>query len=33
MTGDFPRLEVGSNTITLGTGITKVEIEPRWRYL
>jgi phage-related protein len=32
MTGDFPRLEVGSNTITLGTGITKVEIEPRWRF-
>jgi phage-related protein len=33
MTGDFPRLEVGSNTVTLGTGITKVEIEPRWRFL
>jgi phage-related protein len=33
MTGDFPRLEVGSNTVTLGTGITKVEIEARWRYL
>lgn len=33
MTGDFPRFEVGANTITLGTGITKVEIEPRWRYL
>jgi phage-related protein len=33
MTGDFPRLEVGSNTMTLGTGITKVEIEPRWRFV
>jgi phage-related protein len=33
MTGGFPRLEVGSNTVTLGTGITKVEIEPRWRFL
>jgi phage-related protein len=33
MTGDFPVLEVGSNTVTLGSGITKVEIEPRWRYL
>jgi phage-related protein len=33
MTGDFPRFEVGSNTITLGTGITKLEIEPRWRYI
>jgi phage-related protein len=33
MTGDFPVLEAGSNTITLGTGITRVEIEPRWRFL
>jgi phage-related protein len=33
MTGNFPVFEVGSNTITLGTGITKVEIEPRWRFL
>jgi phage-related protein len=33
MTGDFPVLEVGSNAISLGSGITKVEIEPRWRYL
>lgn len=33
MTGDFPEFRVGSNTVTLGTGITKVEIEPRWRYL
>jgi len=33
MTGDFPVLEAGANTITLGTGITRIEIEPRWRYL
>lgn len=33
MTGGFPEFRVGSNTVTLGTGITKVEIEPRWRYL
>ena len=33
MTGDFPEFRVGSNTVTLGNGITKVEIEPRWRYL
>lgn len=33
MTGDFPIFNVGSNQVTLGTGITKVEIEPRWRYL
>jgi phage-related protein len=33
MTGDFPIFKLGSNTVTLGTGITKVEIEPRWRVL
>jgi phage-related protein len=33
MTGDFPVFEVGSNAVVLGSGITKVEIEPRWRYL
>jgi len=33
MSGDFPIFNVGSNTITLGTGITKVEIEPRWRHI
>ena len=33
MVGDFPRFEVGSNTVTLGTGITRVEIEPRWRFM
>ena len=27
---DFPALGPGSNGITLGTGITKVEITPRW---
>lgn len=27
---DFPTLVPGSNGITLGTGITKVEITPRW---
>ena len=33
MQGDFPVFEVGSNTITLGSGITKIEIEPRWRHI
>ena len=33
MNGDFPVFNVGNNTVTLGTGITKVEIEPRWRYI
>jgi phage-related protein len=33
MQGDFPVFEVGSNTITLGNGITKIEIEPRWRHI
>lgn len=27
---DFPTLHPGSNGITLGTGVTKVEIQPRW---
>ena len=27
---DFPVLQPGANGITLGTGITKVEITPRW---
>ena len=26
----FPTLKAGTNTITLGTGITKIEITPRW---
>lgn len=33
MIGDFPVFRVGSNTLTLGTGITKVDIETRWRYI
>ncbi|GHU48758.1 hypothetical protein FACS1894127_0100 [Clostridia bacterium] len=33
MTGDFPVFAAGSNQVTLGSGITKVEIEPRWRYI
>lgn len=33
MSGDFPIFIIGSNRVTLGTGITRLEIEPRWRYL
>jgi len=33
MQGDFPVFEVDGNTITLGSGITKLEIEPRWRHI
>jgi phage-related protein len=33
MSGDFPIFNVGGNPVTFGTGITKVEIEPRWRFL
>lgn len=33
MTGDFPILHPTNNQVTLGTGITKVEIEPRWRMI
>ena len=30
---EFPVLSSGSNTITLGAGITKVEITPRWWHI
>lgn len=30
ISGDFPTLEPGANTVTLGSGITKIEITPRW---
>ena len=33
MQGDFPVLEVGGNTITLGSGISKIEVEGRWRHI
>ena len=33
MTGDFPVLNMGENTITLGTGITSLEVTPRWRWI
>lgn len=26
----FPTLEVGTNQVVLGTGVTKVEVVPRW---
>lgn len=29
-TNSFPTLKPGSNTITFGTGISKIEITPRW---
>lgn len=32
MVGKFPRFEVGTNTIAWTGPVTKVEIEPRWRY-
>lgn len=30
---DFPKFEVGSNTISWTGNVTKVEIEPKWRWL
>lgn len=33
MTGSFPLLEPGSNSINLSSNITKVEIIPNWRFL
>lgn len=33
MTGDYPTLKSGQNTIQFGTGVTSVEIDPRWCWL
>jgi phage-related protein len=33
MQGPFPAFEPGANTLTWSGGITKLEIEPRWRFL
>jgi phage-related protein len=33
MKGDFPIFEVGNNTLAFGAGITRLEIEPRWRHI
>ena len=33
MSGDFPILQVGTNTISWAGTVTKVEIIPNWRYL
>lgn len=33
MTGDFPVLEMGENTVTLGTGVTSIRITPHWRWI
>jgi len=33
MQGPFPVLNTGATAITWSSGITKIEIEPRWRYL
>ena len=33
MTGDFPRLRPGSNVISWTGNVSRVVIQPRWRYL
>jgi len=33
MQGDFPIFEVGNNTVAFGGGISRLEIEPRWRHI
>lgn len=33
MRGEFPELGIGSNNVTLGTGVTSVDITPRWRWI
>lgn len=31
MTGEFPTFNEGDNAVAFGTGVTSIEIEPRWR--
>lgn len=33
LTRDFPKFKKGENTITFLSGVTKIEIEPNWRWL
>jgi phage-related protein len=33
MQGDFPVFQPGDNAVNLSVGITKLEIEPRWRHI
>lgn len=33
MNGNFPVLKIGSNTITWTGAVTKVEIDPKWRWI
>jgi phage-related protein len=33
MKGDFPVFGVGNNTLAFGAGISRLEIEPRWRHI
>ena len=33
MSGDFPRLRSGMNTISWSGNVTSIHIEPNWRYL
>ena len=33
ITGGFPELEMGTNTITIGSGVTSLVITPHWRWV
>ena len=33
MTGDFPVFAIGTNTITLGNGVTSLLVTPHWRWI
>ncbi len=33
ISGEFPKLDIGNNTITYTGGVTKLEITPNWRWL
>lgn len=33
MTGEFPVFELGTNTVTVGTGVSSLRITPKWRWV
>ena len=33
MTGEFPEIPLGVSTITVGSGVTSLEISPQWRWV
>lgn len=33
MTGEIPDLQMGENTVTFGSNVTKITVTPRWRWI